>query len=491
MLGVWAHRQALAARDAGADVRVARAAPARSRRARPALRDAPRRGCARLRLRQPAARRARRHRRRATCRSLAPPRARSYGSWGAWAAPTLRRRAAPAARALPLRPRPRPQRRARGDAVLRARIGAPLVVSVHGGDVFFTAPRHAAGARGGAARVRQRAARAGQLAPASSAARARARRASARASCTSAPTCRRAAPPTRPRADARDRRRTSSRASATPTCCARCGCCASATPTLRYLVIGDGPERARARAARRASWASRTASSSPGQLAHAEALAAARARRTCSCMPSVDEAFGVAYVEAMAAGAAGDRPPAASRGRRRSPPPATGMRLVAARRRRGAGRRVDALLAEPRLRAELGARARARPSSGHSRGRSAGARRSRPTRTRCDEAPGASSSPTTCRPTAPARSRALHERVRLELALFGGRSHHATAGLEDPGVPHRRVAPARGPRPGRRRALPRGRVRARPGASRCPPPALGARRARVAVRALERAVGAT
>ena len=36
--------------------------------------------------------------------------------------------------------------------------------------------------------------------------------------------------------------------------------------------------------------------------------------------------------------------------------------------------------------------------------------------------------------------RALHERVRLELALFGGRSHHATAGLDDPGVPVRRIA---------------------------------------------------
>ena len=32
---------------------------------------------------------------------------------------------------------------------------------------------------------------------------------------------------------------------------------------------------------------------------------------------------------------------------------------------------------------------------------------------------------------------ALHERVGLELALFGGRSHHATGGVEDPGVPHR------------------------------------------------------
>jgi glycosyltransferase involved in cell wall biosynthesis len=35
---------------------------------------------------------------------------------------------------------------------------------------------------------------------------------------------------------------------------------------------------------------------------------------------------------------------------------------------------------------------------------------------------------------------ALHERTPLLLALFGGRSHHATAGLEDPGVPHVRVS---------------------------------------------------
>ena len=34
---------------------------------------------------------------------------------------------------------------------------------------------------------------------------------------------------------------------------------------------------------------------------------------------------------------------------------------------------------------------------------------------------------------------ALHRRVPLELALFGGRSTHATAGVEDPGVPHRFV----------------------------------------------------
>lgn len=34
----------------------------------------------------------------------------------------------------------------------------------------------------------------------------------------------------------------------------------------------------------------------------------------------------------------------------------------------------------------------------------------------------------------------LHARVPIELALFGGRSHHATAAVEDPGVPHRQVA---------------------------------------------------
>jgi glycosyltransferase involved in cell wall biosynthesis len=35
---------------------------------------------------------------------------------------------------------------------------------------------------------------------------------------------------------------------------------------------------------------------------------------------------------------------------------------------------------------------------------------------------------------------ALHARTPIELALFGGRSHHATGGVEDPGVPHRHVS---------------------------------------------------
>ena len=34
---------------------------------------------------------------------------------------------------------------------------------------------------------------------------------------------------------------------------------------------------------------------------------------------------------------------------------------------------------------------------------------------------------------------ALHRRLPIELAIFGGRSTHASAGVEDPGVPHRHV----------------------------------------------------
>ena len=135
VLGVWAHRQALAARDAGADVRVLvlhRPVPsyAALRRRRPAELVAP--------LRQPL------HTRINGLRVtyvpfLAPPRPRSYSSWGRYAAPPL----ALALRAL----------RARfpfdlvhahyaapaGDAVLRARIDVPLVVSVHGGDAYGVA----------------------------------------------------------------------------------------------------------------------------------------------------------------------------------------------------------------------------------------------------------------------------------------------------------------------------------------------------------------
>jgi len=71
-------------------------------------------------------------------------------------------------------------------------------------------------------------------------------------------------------------------------------------PTLRYAIVGDGPERvaleglaARLEVSARVEF--------HGQLAPAAALEVSR-RCTLCVMPSTEEAFGVAYVEAMAAG---------------------------------------------------------------------------------------------------------------------------------------------------------------------------------------------
>src|SRR4051794_12934978 len=110
---------------------------------------------------------------------------------------------------------------------------------------------------------------------------------------------------------------------------------------------------------------------------------------------------------------------------------------------------------------------------------------------------------------------ALHAREGIELALFGGRSHHATAGLSDPGVPYRRGGPrgvpppppppphpAPGPggprggggaagRPGPRPPpARRGRRRGPRGAPGAPGGGAGRPPRRHAVPALERAVGA-
>jgi glycosyltransferase involved in cell wall biosynthesis len=71
-------------------------------------------------------------------------------------------------------------------------------------------------------------------------------------------------------------------------------------PDLRWVVVGDGPERpALERLARELGLEGRV--QLRGQLPHAAAVAAAQAG-TLFVLPSVDEAFGVAYVEAMAGG---------------------------------------------------------------------------------------------------------------------------------------------------------------------------------------------
>jgi glycosyltransferase involved in cell wall biosynthesis len=71
-------------------------------------------------------------------------------------------------------------------------------------------------------------------------------------------------------------------------------------PTLRYVIVGDGPERpALAALATRLGVSSRVELC--GQLAPEQALARMRGC-TLFAMPSTEEAFGVAYIEAMAAG---------------------------------------------------------------------------------------------------------------------------------------------------------------------------------------------
>jgi glycosyltransferase involved in cell wall biosynthesis len=306
-LGVWAHRQALAAREAGGDLRVLvlhRPLPPLA-----ALRHRDL-GAVREALAQP----------RSTeldglvveyLRYLSPPRPWSYGSWGAWAAPPLRRalrrihagfafELVHAHYAVPA-----------GDAVRRAAPGIPLVVSVHGGDVYGD---HAGSPGVGFALAHAR------LVLANSAGTARrciVRGASPAATrvvhlgadlplaAEPAPGGRPAEPTPAGSAAARrgptlvsvgnliERKRHADVIAALPTLRAR-------HPGIRYVIVGDGPERGRL-AELAASLGVGDRVDFRGRLGHAEALAAAGSG-SVFVLPSVGEAFGVSYIEAMAAG---------------------------------------------------------------------------------------------------------------------------------------------------------------------------------------------
>ena len=369
VLGVWAHRQALAAREAGAEVRVLvlhRLVPPRS-----ALAGGPGavRSALAARMREPRTQ-TRDGLQVSYVSYVSPPRERFYPSWGAWAAPALalalRRlrhsfafEVIHAHNAVPA-----------ADAVRRSRVSAPIVVSVHGGDVLYTARRDAAGAQ-----AVTRGLAAAELVLANSHGIAELARAHGAGDTrvvhlgSELPAAQRAA-----RADADLGARTHAHdggVAAAPSLVTVAHLIARKRhadvlralavlgprhPTLRYTIIGEGPERialeglaSRLEVAERVDFL--------GQLAPREAVERAR-RCTLFVMPSTEEAFGVAYVEAMAAGI----PAIGCRG---EPGPeeiaaaGDGFMLVPPGDIERLTQRIDELLSDPHRLREAGQRARA------------------------------------------------------------------------------------------------------------------------------------
>jgi teichuronic acid biosynthesis glycosyltransferase TuaC len=303
VMGIWAHRQALAACDAGADVHVLvlhRLVPPRASLAGGAGGAAG--ALARL-VREPL-KQTRDGLPIAYLPYVSPPRDRSYASWGAWAAPmvglALRRLRRSfrfdlvhAHNAVPA-----------GDAARAALVGpgtarAPLVISVHGGDVLHTARRGRAGAEAvkrslGAARlVLANSEGIAELSQAHGARETRVVHLGADMPATRRP-ARHDGPPTLVTVAhlvARKRHADVLRALAV---------LSQRHPTLRYAIVGEGPERTALEGlAARLGIADRV--KFHGQLPPAQAIERAR-QCTLFVMPSTEEAFGVAYVEAMAGG---------------------------------------------------------------------------------------------------------------------------------------------------------------------------------------------
>ncbi|MFI5005770.1 MAG: glycosyltransferase [Solirubrobacterales bacterium] len=349
VLGVWAHRQALAAQAAGAEVHVLvlhRLVPPRA-----SLHAGGARALGGL-LREPL------HQVHdglpvTYVPYVSPPRGRHYPSWGAWAAPAL---------GVALR---RLQRRTgfdlihahnavpAGEAVRRVGLRAPLVVSVHGGDVLHTAPRSAAGreavARGlGAARLVLANSRGiAELARAHGAKDVRVVHLGA--DLPSSGLVRDEGPSlvTVGHLVARKRHADVLRALAV---------LSPRHPTLRYVIVGDGPERV-ALEGLAVRLGVRDRVQMCGQLPPAEAIERAR-RCTLFAMPSTEEAFGVAYIEAMAGGL----PAIGCRG---EPGPeeiaaaGDGFLLVPPGDIERLTQRIDELLSDPHRLRQAGRRARA------------------------------------------------------------------------------------------------------------------------------------
>jgi teichuronic acid biosynthesis glycosyltransferase TuaC len=356
--GIWAHRQTLAAREAGAELRVLvlhRLVPPRA-----SLAAGPAAAAAALaqRVREP---------REQTRDGLtvgyvpyvSPQRERSYASWGAWAATPLALAMARVRRSFSYDLVHAHNAVPAGDAVrrvptLRTR-GVPLVISVHGGDVLYTAGRVPAGeqavhrALAQARLVLANSSGIAELARAHGALETRVVHLGSDIPQAARPPVRGVAPTlvTVAHLVARKRHADVLRALAVLT---------PRHPTLRYAIVGDGPERqALERLAARLGISDRV--DFHGQLAPAEAIERAR-ECTLFVMPSTEEAFGVAYVEAMAGGV----PAIGCRG---EPGPeeiaaaGDGMVLVPPGDIERLTQRIDELLSDPHRLREARQRARA------------------------------------------------------------------------------------------------------------------------------------
>ena len=296
VLGIWAHRQALAAKEAGAEVEVLvlhRPVPSKA-----ALKGGPRAALGELRtlLRHPG---------RTEIdgipityvRFVAPDRAKTYGTWGRYATRPLGRALRKLRRRFDFDLIHAHNAVPAADAVRRAGIDVPLITSVHGGDVFHTAilrPEWAGAVSAGL--------NASDLVLANSS--------GIRTACrrlTSSPVSVQLlgadVPEDGPRpprdhtlitvAHLIPRKRHADVLRAM-------WVLREEWPKLRYVIVGDGPARADLEAlvvelelTDRVEFR--------GQLAPDDALAAIDGA-TLAVMPSVDEAYGVAYVEAMARG---------------------------------------------------------------------------------------------------------------------------------------------------------------------------------------------
>ena len=296
VLGVWAHRQSLAAQAAGAEVEVLvlhRPVPSVA-----SLRQGPRAAFAEFRtlLAQP---------RRTELDGLpityvpflAPGRSGSYGDWGKHAARPLGRALRKLHGRFPFDIIHAHNAVPAADAIRRANVHGPMVTSVHGGDVFHTAIL-----RREWAAIVSAGLNASDLVLANSS--------GIRTACgalTSSPIEVLLLGADVPERDPRpprvhtlitvahliNRKRHADVMRAMWVLRDR-------WPNLRYVIVGDGPERPVLEAlARELELTDRV--EFRGQLAPAEAMEALDGA-TLAVMPSIDEAYGVAYVEAMARG---------------------------------------------------------------------------------------------------------------------------------------------------------------------------------------------